>query len=418
MSAPYPDAAAVAAASDRHLFQNYRRQPIAFARGRGARLWDLAGGEYLDFIGGIATSSLGHAHPALVRAVSDQVARYVHVSNLYLIPEQARAAELLTAASGLGRAFFCNSGAEANEAAIKLARRRAHDLRGPGEYEILVAQGSFHGRTLGALAATGNPAYHAGFGPLPGGFRFLPYNDLEAAEAAIGPNTCAVLVEPIQGEGGVVPADGAWLAGLQGLCRGHGALFMLDEVQTGIGRTGRMFAYQHHGLAPDLVCLAKGLGGGVPIGAVLATDDAARHLVPGDHGSTFGGNALASAAACAVLETIASDGLLDPVTAMGGRLRAGLAALAARRPEVGAVRGAGLLLGVDVQVDAAALAAACAGRGLLVNNVRPLTLRLAPPLVVTAADVDAALVALEQALDDVSRRRGGDEAAGKDQEAT
>jgi acetylornithine/N-succinyldiaminopimelate aminotransferase len=410
------DNATVAAASERYLFQNYRRLPVAFDHGQGAWLWDLEGRPYLDFIGGIATSSLGHGHPALVRAVSEQVARYVHVSNLYLIPEQARAAELLAAASGLDRAFFCNSGAEANEAAIKLARRRAHDLRGPGEYEIVVAYGGFHGRTLGALAATGNPAYHVGFGPLPGGFRFVPYNDPDAAAAAVGPDTCAVLVEPIQGEGGVVPGDGAWLAGLQALCRRHDALFILDEVQTGIGRTGRMFAFQHHDLVPDVVCLAKGLGGGVPIGAVLATDAAARHLVPGTHGSTFGGNALASAAACAVLETIAADGLLEHVSAMGAHLRAGLAELASRHPEIGEVRGAGLLLGVDVAVDAARLVTVCAERGLLVNNVRPGTLRLAPPLVVTAADVDAALAALEQALEDISPHRGGGAPADEQEE--
>lgn len=392
------DTAAALALSERTLFQNYRRQPIAFHHGQGARLWDLEGRGYLDFIGGIATSSLGHAHPALVRAVSEQVARYVHVSNLFLIPEQARAGQLLVEASGLDRAYFCNSGAEAVEAAIKLARRRAHDLGRPDEHEIVVAQGSFHGRTLGALAATGNPAYHVGFGPLPAGFRHVPYNDLAAATAAFGPATCAVLVEPVQGEGGVLPADPGWLAGLQALCRQHDALFMLDEIQTGIGRSGRMFAYQHHDLAPDVVCVAKGLGGGVPVGALLARDAVAGHFVPGSHGSTFGGNALATAAACAVLETIHSEGLLDHVTTMGQRLRAGLAALAERQPRIRAVRGMGLLLGVDLAVEAAPVVVACAERGLLVNNVRPQTLRLAPPLVVTADDVDAALGLLADAL--------------------
>ena len=390
--------ATASAWSERYLFQNYRRQPIAFHHGQGARLWDLEGRVYLDFIGGIATSSLGHAHPALTRALCEQAARYIHVSNLYLIPEQARAARLLAEASGLDRAFFCNSGAEANEAAIKLARRRAYDLGRPEANEILVAEGGFHGRTLGALAATGNPAYHVGFAPLPGGFRFVPYNDLAAAAAAVGPATCAILVEPVQGEGGVVLGDLAWLAGLQTICRAHDALFMLDEVQTGIGRTGRMFAFQHYGLAPDVVCLAKGLGGGVPIGAVLARDAAARHLVPGSHGSTFGGNALATAAACAVIETIQTDGLLDHVAAMSTRLRSGLTALATRLPVVREVRGIGLLLAVDLAVEAAPVVAACAERGLLVNNVRTHTLRLAPPLVVTADDVDAAVGVLADVL--------------------
>lgn len=392
------DTATASAWSERYLFQNYRRQPVAFARGQGARLWGLDGRPYLDFIGGIATSSLGHGHPALSRALCEQAGRYIHVSNLYLIPEQARAAKLLAEASGLDRAFFCNSGTEAVEAAIKLARRRAHDLHGGGATEIVVAEGSFHGRTLGALAATGNPAYHVGFGPLPSGFRFIPFNDLAAARAAIGPATCAVLVEPIQGEGGVVPGEAAWLSGLEALCRAHDALFMLDEVQTGIGRTGSMFAFQPYGLTPDVVCLAKGLGGGVPIGAVLARDEVAQHFVPGSHGSTFGGNALACAATCAVLETIQAENLLARVTTLGARLRSGLAALAERHDAAVAVRGQGLLLALDLTLDAAAVVGACAAKGLLVNNVRPGTLRFAPPLVVGAEDVDAALAVLDEVL--------------------
>jgi predicted acetylornithine/succinylornithine family transaminase len=389
----------VQAASDAYLFGNYRRAPLAFSHGQGARLWDLEGREYLDFVAGIAVSSLGHAHPGLTRALAEQLARYVHVSNLFLIPEQAAAARLLVEASGLDRAFFCNSGAEAVEAAIKLARRRAADERGAGVHEIVVAEGSFHGRTLGALAATGNPAYHAGFGPLPAGFRFVPFNDLAAAEAAINPATCAVLIEPIQGEGGIIPADGAYLAGLQELCRAQDALFMLDEVQTGIGRTGRLFAFEHFDLAPDVVCLAKGLGGGVPVGAVLAREAVAAHLVPGSHGSTFGGNALAATAACAVLTAIRDEELLPHVTEMGRRLTAGLRALARYADGlVVDVRGPGLLVGVDLAIDAAPLVAECAERGLLVNAVRPRTLRLAPPLVVTADEIDAALAILAEAL--------------------
>jgi predicted acetylornithine/succinylornithine family transaminase len=387
--------------SERYLFGTYRRAPVAFARGRGARLWDLEGREYLDFVAGIAVTSLGHAHPALVRALSEQLSRYVHVSNLFYIPEQSRAARLLAERSGLDRVFFCNSGAEANEAAIKLARKWAKQRRGPDAYEIVVAHNSFHGRTLATVAATGNPRYHQGFEPLPAGFRFVPYNDLRAAEEAVGPATCAVLVEPVQGEGGVVPAAPEYLRGLQELCRQRGVLFMLDEVQTGVGRTGAWFAFQHYGLAPDVVTLAKGLGGGVPVGAVLAREEVARTFVPGDHGSTFGGNALSAAAVCTVLETLDREGLVDHAARMGDRLQARLRAVAERHPLVTDVRGLGLLVAVDVAVEAQAVEAACRERGLLVNAVRPQTLRLCPPLVVSPEEVDRAVAILEEALDAV-----------------
>jgi predicted acetylornithine/succinylornithine family transaminase len=387
--------------SERYLFGTYRRAPVAFARGRGARLWDLEGREYLDFVAGIAVTSLGHAHPALVRALSEQLSRYVHVSNLFYIPEQARAARLLAERSGLDRVFFCNSGAEANEAAIKLARKWAKQRRGPDAYEVVVAHNSFHGRTLATVAATGNPRYHQGFEPLPAGFRFVPYNDLRAAEEAVGPATCAVLVEPVQGEGGVVPAAPEYLRGLQELCRQRGVLFMLDEVQTGVGRTGAWFAFQHYGLAPDVVTLAKGLGGGVPVGAVLAREEVARTFVPGDHGSTFGGNALSAAAVCTVLETLDREGLVDHAARMGDRLQARLRAVAERHPLVTDVRGLGLLVAVDVAVEAQAVEAACRERGLLVNAVRPQTLRLCPPLVVSPEEVDRAVAILEEALDAV-----------------
>ncbi|MCS7234614.1 MAG: acetylornithine transaminase [Armatimonadota bacterium] len=384
--------------SDRYLFRNYRRAAVAFVRGQGARLWDLDGREYLDFVAGIAVTSLGHGHPVLVRAVCEQVARYVHVSNLYHIPEQAKAARLLAERSGLDRVFFCNSGAEANEAAIKLARKWAKAHRSPQAYEIVVAHNSFHGRTLATVAATGNPRYQQGFDPLPEGFRFVPYNDLAAAQAAVGPLTCAVLMEPVQGEGGVIPADPDYLRGLQDLCRQEGILFMLDEVQTGVGRTGAWFAFQRYGLQPDVVTLAKGLGGGVPVGAVLAREDVAAAFAPGDHGSTFGGNALAAAAVCAVLETLEAEGLVDHAARVGDRLQAQLRSLAERHPSVREVRGVGLLVAVDLEVDAGMVEAACRERGLLVNAVRPRTLRLCPPLVVSAEEVDQAVEILEQAL--------------------
>jgi acetylornithine/N-succinyldiaminopimelate aminotransferase len=392
------DNASVAAGADRVLFRNYKRAPVAFSRGSGVRLWDLEGREYLDFIGGIAVSSLGHAHPALVDAVAGQVARYLHVSNLYQIPEQVEAARRLTAASGLERAFFCNSGAEANEAAIKLARKRAKTAIGPDAHEILVTDNSFHGRTLATVAATGNPRYQQGFEPLPAGFRFVPFDDVIAMRNGVGSQTCAILVEPVQGEGGVLLPSAGYLAELRALCDEHGLLLMLDEVQTGIGRTGEMFAFQRAAVRPDVVTLAKGVAGGIPAGVVLATEEAASHFTPGDHGSTFGGNALASAAICAVLDTIEREGLLENARSRGAQLVRGLEGLRATHAVIGEVRGAGLLVGADLTVEAAPVVEACLSRGLLVNAVRPKTLRFAPPLIVSAAEVDRALEILDETL--------------------
>ena len=396
----------VALEADRVLFRNYKRAPVAFSHGKGTRLFDLEGKEYLDFIGGIAVSSLGHAHPALVRAVSEQAARYVHVSNLYQIPEQVEAARRLVGSSGLDRAFFCNSGAEANEAAIKLARKRGKAVKGPDCHEVLVAEHSFHGRTLATVAATGNPRYQAGFEPMPAGFRFVPFNDVAAMRNAVGSATAAILVEPIQGEGGVIVPSPGYLAGLRALCDEADILLVLDEVQTGIGRTGRMFAYQTAGVRPDVVTLAKGVAGGVPAGVVLATEEAASHFVPGDHGSTFGGNALASAAICAVLDAIEREGLVENAGACGARLVAGLEELRAKRAVVGEIRGAGLLVGADLEIEAGPVVDACRERGLLVNAVRPKTLRFAPPLVVTPAEVDAAIEILDSALGAVAPAAG------------
>jgi acetylornithine aminotransferase/acetylornithine/N-succinyldiaminopimelate aminotransferase len=400
MSAPatFRDSESVVCEAGRVLFGNYKRAPVAFSHGRGVRLFDLEGREYLDFIGGIAVSSLGHAHPALVAALSGQAARYIHVSNLYQIPEQVAAARRLVAASGLDRAFFCNSGAEANEAAIKLARKRAKTSLGPASHEILVTDNSFHGRTLATVAATGNPRYQAGFEPLPAGFRFVPFDDLSAMRSAVTSATCAILVEPVQGEGGILlPSDG-YLSGLRALCDEAGLLLVLDEVQTGIGRTGKMFAYQHTEVRPDLVTVAKGVAGGVPAGVLLATEETAAHFLPGDHGSTFGGNALASAAICAVLDAIEREGLVGNAAAMGARLAAGLERLRATHTILLEIRAAGLLVGADLSIEAAPLVEACLARGLLVNAVRPKTLRFAPPLVVSAADVDRALEILDEAL--------------------
>jgi acetylornithine aminotransferase/acetylornithine/N-succinyldiaminopimelate aminotransferase len=394
--------ASVIREADRVLFHNYKRAPVAFSRGRGVLLFDLEGREYLDFIGGIAVSSLGHAHPALVRAISEQAARYVHVSNLYQIPEQVEAARRLTALAGLSRAFFCNSGAEANEAAIKLARKRGKAVKGPEAHEILVTDNSFHGRTLATLAATGNARYRLGFEPMPAGFRFVPYDDVEAMRRAITLATVAILVEPVQGEGGILPPSTGYLAGLSALADGNDLLLLFDEVQTGIGRTGKMFAFEHSGIRPDVVTLAKGVAGGMPAGVVLATEEAASHFVPGDHGSTFGGNALASAAICAVLDAIEREGLVENAAAMGTLLATGLERLRESQPLVGEIRGAGLLVGVDLSIEAAPVVEACLARGLLVNAVRPKTLRFAPPLTVSASEVDAAVKILDEALAAIS----------------
>jgi predicted acetylornithine/succinylornithine family transaminase len=385
------------------LFQNYRRAPVAFERGEGCKLFGVDGKVYLDFLAGIATSSLGHAHPGLVRALEGQARRYLHVSNLYEIPEQIEAAELLISASradselrGLDRAFFCNSGAEAVEAAIKLARRWGHEK---GRFEIVSTEGGFHGRTLGALAATGTPAYHEGFQPLPLGFHCVPFADLEALAGAIGEHTCAVLLEPIQGEGGVIPGGREYLQGAQALCRERGVLLILDEVQTGIGRTGTMFGFQQFGLEPDAITLAKGLGGGVPVGALLATGPLAAELVPGTHGSTFGGNALAMAAVCAVQRALVEEGVLNSVAVRGARLRNGLERLAEHFP-IAEVRGCGLMLAVELEppLSAPAVSERCLHSGLLLNAVRPQALRILPPLVVQDAEIDQALGMLEAAL--------------------
>ncbi len=391
---------AVQRLSQEVLMPNYRRAPVAFARGEGIRLYDLEGRAYLDFVGGIAVSSLGHAHPRLVRAIQEQAARLLHVSNLYLVPEQAQLAQWLTSRSGLLQAFFCNSGAEANEAAIKLARR-FHHTRGTGRYEIIVAEHAFHGRTLATLAATPVAKYQEGFSPLPEGFRVVPFNDPGALAETVNKRTGAIMLEPVQGEAGVHPATPKFLAAARSLCDAHGLLLIFDEVQTGIGRTGTLFAFQGYGVRPDVITLAKGLGGGVPIGAVLARAAVAEVFQPGAHGSTFGGNPLVCAAALAVVQTVEEENLAAHAAAMGEILQAGPRELGHHAGAITAVRGRGLLVGADLDREAAPVVDACRARGLLVNGVQPRTLRFAPPLVVTAAEIREALAILEQALADV-----------------
>lgn len=382
----------------RYLFQNYGRQPVVIERGSGTRAWDTDGNEYLDFVGGVAVNVLGHSHPAVVRAISEQAARVIHTSNLFYSTPMIELARVLVEASGLDRAFFCNSGTEAVEAAIKLARRWGRDVR-DGAFEIITTTDSFHGRTMGSLSATGNARYREPFEPLVPGFRIVPWNDLDAVRAATSSQTAAVMVEPIQGEGGVnMPAPG-YLAGLRDWCDRQGILLIFDEVQTGIGRTGTLFAFQHDGVRPDIMALAKGLAGGVPIGAILARDDIAAHFVKGDHGSTFGGNALAAAAALATLREVMAPGFLETARERSLRLIDRLQAIEDRHPLVTGIRGRGMLLAVGLARECSAeVVDEARRRGLLVNNVRPNAVRLMPPLNVSEDDLDRAADILEAAI--------------------
>ena len=368
------------------MSDNYGTPPVALVRGQGARVWDVDGVEYLDLVAGIAVNALGHAHPAVVEAVTRQVATLGHTSNLAVHEPGVLLAERLLAlldpagARG-GRVFFCNSGAEANEAAFKLSRLT-------GRTRVVAAVDSFHGRTMGALALTGQPAKREPFEPLPGDVAFVPFGDPVALANAVDPLTAAVFLEPVQGEAGVVPAPAGFLAAAEAVARQHGALLVLDEVQTGIGRTGTWFAHQSEGVTPDVVTLAKGLGGGLPIGAMVALGGAAELFTPGSHGSTFGGNPVSCAAALAVLDTIEAEGLLERAGALGARLATELAA----HPQVSHVRGRGLMLGVVLTSPIAkSVEAEARARGVLINATGPSVIRLVPPLVLTDADVDLLL---------------------------
>ncbi len=377
------------------LMPNYGVPPLAISRGAGCRVWDPDGREYLDLIAGIATSSLGHAHPAIVEAVTRQVAEIAHTSNLFLHEREIELAErLLALLDADGRVFFCNSGAEANEAAIKLIRR----MRGPGRPVIVAAERSFHGRTMGSLAITGKASIREPFGPFGLDVRFVPFGEVAALRAAVGDDCAAVFIEPGLGEGGVIPAPAGYLRAARDICDVTGALLVVDEVQSGIGRTGHWFLCRSEGVLPDVLTLAKGLGGGLPIGACIGLGECGAGFAKGDHGSTFGGNPVACAAALAVLDTIERDGLLAQVTAVGERLGAGLQAV--RHPLVAGVRGRGLWLAVALTADRAADVEAAARRaGLLVNAVQPDAIRLAPPLILSPAEADEFLGAWPAVLD-------------------
>ncbi|HXX38176.1 MAG TPA: acetylornithine transaminase [bacterium] len=382
------------------LAPNYRRAPVAFREGRGMRLWDLEGKQYLDFLAGIAVDVLGHCHPKHVEAIQRQAATLIHVSNIFHIPEQAELGRLLVEVTEIpdGRALFCNSGAEACETAIKLARKGGRALRGTDVYEIIVAGGGFHGRTMGALSATMTPKYHEGFEPLVPGFVGVPFNDLGAVERAVGERTAAVMIEPVQGEGGIHVARDDYLRGLRGLCDERGLVLVFDEIQCGFGRTGKWFTYQHAGVTPDIVTLAKGLGGGFPIGAIVARAPLMEVLQPGTHGTTFGGSPLACATAAAVIRTINEENLVANAAAMGDYFMSRLWKLAETMPVIKEVRGRGLMVAMELGIPSDPVVAACLRRGLLVNSVRPTVIRFVPPLIVTRQDIDEAVGILGSVL--------------------
>lgn len=377
--------------AERYLMQVGRRLPVTLVRGQGCLVYDDAGREYLDLVAGIAVNLLGHAHPEVAAAVARQAATLIHTSNLYFTQPQVELARRLVELSFPSRVFFCNSGAEANETAIKLARKWG-TLNRDGAFEIITANGSFHGRTLAAVTAGGQHKYSDPFKPLPGGFVHVPFNDLDAIKAATTSETVAVMLEPVMGEIGVIPAAPGYLESVREWCDKQNVLLILDEVQTGLGRTGKWFAHQHHGITPDVMTLAKGLGGGMPIGACLA-NPRADVLQPGDHGSTFGGNPLACATALAVLHVVERDGLVGHAAEMGGLLQASVTGLGAKE-----VRGLGLMQAFEFgEARAKPFQQACLEAGLIVNAVDDNTIRLVPPLIITAAQIERAQATMEQA---------------------
>jgi acetylornithine/N-succinyldiaminopimelate aminotransferase len=382
-----------------HLMANYARLPVAFTRGEGAWLWDSNDKRYLDALSGIAVCGLGHAHPAVRDALCEQAGTLIHTSNLYRIPAQEALGDRLCASAGMDRVFFCNSGAEANEAAIKLARLHAH-RNGIDKPEVLVMDNSFHGRTLATLTATGNRKAQAGFEPLVHGFVRIPYDDLAAVETAATnrPNIVAVLVEPIQGEGGVVVPSNGYLAGLQEQCRRHGWLLMLDEIQTGMGRTGALFGHVHEGIAADVMTLAKGLGNGVPIGACMARGAAAEVLGPGTHGSTFGGNPLACRAGCAVLEVLEKEHLPERAGVLGSRMLDAFHHALDGIAGVLQVRGRGLMIGIELDRPCAELVARALDQGLLINVTAERVVRLLPPLIIDDQQADCIVDAVSRLI--------------------
>ncbi len=388
--------------ADKHVMKTYGRYPIVVERGEGCRLWDVDGKGYLDFLAGVAVNSLGHCHPQVVAALREQAGRLLHCSNYYHIPQQIELAEWLCNHSFAEQVFFCNSGAEANEAALKLARKYSFEKYGENRFEVITAKGSFHGRTIGTISATGQEKVKMGFTPMLAGFKHVAFGEVEAMHQAVTPQTCAIMLEPIQGEGGVnVPPPG-YLKAVRDLCHEHDLLLIFDEVQVGCGRTGSLWAYEQEGVLPDLMTLAKALAGGPPIGALLTTRTLASNLGPGTHGSTFGGNPLVCSAALAAMKTISEDGILDHCRAMGEYLTDRLRGLQNKYSFIKEIRGRGLIIGVELGIEGGALVVEAMQRGLLINCTVGNVLRFVPPLIVSRSEIDEAVTILDEVLATVS----------------
>ena len=384
--------------SEKVVAYTYGRFPIILVKGKGTRVWDMDGKEYIDFLAGLAVCNLGHCHPKVVKAIQTQAEKLIHVSNFYYIEPQIELASLLCRQSFAGKVFFCNSGAEANEGAIKLARKYAKEKMTEGRYEIITMERSFHGRTMATLTATAQEKYHKGYAPLVPGFKYVPFNDIEALRKAIDPKTCAVLIEPIQGEGGVHIASEEYMRALRKLCDDQGILLIFDEVQVGMGRTGKLFAYEHYGIEPDLLTLAKSLAGGVPIGALLMKKEVGEVFKPGDHASTFGGNPLATAAGVAALTALLEEGMLENCQAVGDYFLGRLGELKDKLSVVQEVRGKGLILGMELKKEGGPVVKEMMEKGFLINCTMGNVLRFLPPLIVTKREVDELIETLGETL--------------------
>lgn len=389
----------------KYIINTYNRNPEnnpLIVRGKGTFLWDEKGKQYLDFVGGLAVNAFGHTYPPVVSAIREQIEKFIHTSNLYYTAPQVQLAKCLVENSALAKTFFCNSGAEANEAAIKLARKYSKLHGGENKYEIITALKSFHGRTLATLTATGQEKFQKGFEPLPPGFRYAQFNDLQSFQSQVNESTCAIMIEPVQGEGGVYPAEAKFLKGLRRLCDENNLLLIFDEVQCGMGRTGKLFAYEHYGVEPDIMTLAKALGGGLPIGAMLCREEVASGFSPGDHASTFGGNPVVCAAALAVLESLLQEGFLEDVAARGAYFLEKLELLKKKfSGEVQEVRGKGLILGLELNSSGLEVQRSCREKGLLINCIGGKILRFLPPLNVTKEEIDSAMEILQNTMTEV-----------------
>ena len=386
----------ILADSQKFIMNTYSRQPIVLIKGRGTKVYDSDGREYIDFVSGVAVNNLGHCHPRVVVALQKQAQRLMHVSNHFHNEPQVNLAKILVNNSFADKVFFCNSGTEAIEAAIKLSRRYSREVLKKDRYEVITMHDSFHGRTMGALAATAQEKLHKGFEPLLTGFRYVPYNDINAVEKAVNERTSGVLVEPLQGEGGVIIPSAGYLKALRELCDRHNILLILDEIQTGMGRTGKFFGYEHDGITPDMAALAKGLAGGMPIGALLATDKVSQAFTPGSHGSTFGGNPLACAAAIASVETLLEDNIIiQSVEQLGRYFLQGLEGLKKKYGFVKDVRGMGLLVGMELDFEGKDIVTACLKEGFLINCTMNTVLRFIPPLIISEEEIDQLVASLD-----------------------